>query len=238
MKQTFFNELEEINKKEKQEKVEMYVRKSFFSGQTLFLLGPVVAIALFSIGALVYSLYIFVDITHMGNISNVHISDSFNLAKRTLQGNVYNNEEKGIKNWMIHFDNDHSFTIKHPDSWKVGGNQNHIFEIRLYNDQSSANESLAATIYIDRQENFDRLNLMDFVQQQTKINKNDLKSELTSGKEMVRTGKQVDAGGPIMDIVYWEKGGYVYFLKVLYYNKNNQIAESDFDKIVSEFNLN
>lgn len=238
MKQTFFNELEEIKRNEKQEKIEMYVRKSFFTGQNLFLIGPAVAISLFSIGALVYSLYIFVDLTHMGDISNIHISDSLNLAKRTLQGNVYNNEAKGIKNWMIHFDNNNGFTIKHPDCWKIGGNQNHIFEVRLYNDQASINESLAATIYIDKQENFNSLSLLDFVAEQAKMNKSGLKSELTGGKEMVRTGKQNNAGGPIVDVVYWENKGYVYFLKILYYNKNNQLAESDFEKIVSEFKLN
>ena len=240
MRQTFFHELKELEKREKEEKrekVELYLRSKSVAFRDSLPLVSIIIIILFSAVAGMYAIYLFVDLTRINDVANVHVTQNIKLAARTIQGNVFNDPEKGIKNWMLHRDLENGFEIAHPEDWIMGDSSNHLFEIKRYNSQRSANESLAAIIQLDKLENPRGLSLVEFAANESGLKADTLRREEVSGKDLIRTGKRKEESGLAYSKIYWEREGNNYCLKVVYYNQNNREAENDLNKIVSELKI-
>ncbi|HBP01590.1 MAG TPA: hypothetical protein DD454_05275 [Candidatus Moranbacteria bacterium] len=240
MRQTFFHELKELEKREKEEKkerVELYLRSRSAALRDSLPLISIILIVIFSIGAAMYAVYLFVDLTRINDVANIHVTSNLKLAARNIQGNVFNDPEKGISNWMLHRDQQNGFEIAHPENWIMGSDSSHLFEIKKYNSQRSANESLAAIIHIDELENPQGLALVEFAAEESKFTASSLKKETLGEKEIIRTGKRRDESGLAYSKIYWQREGKNYCLKVVYYNQNNKEAEKDLNKIVSELKI-
>ncbi len=240
MKQSFLLELKELEKREKQEKkekVELYVRSksSIFRGFLIWI--AMIIFALGSIGAVTYAMYLFVDLTKLNDIAGIHLASNIKLAARTIQGNVLNDPEKGINNWILHKDLENGFEIAHPENWIVGKGESHLYEIKKYNSQRSVNESLAAIIYVDKLENINNLSILDFASEETGFEKDIFKKEMVSDREVFRTGKQKESSGLSYSKIFWENNGNNYCLKVVYYNQSSKDIEKDLEKILSELKI-
>lgn len=240
MRQTFFHELHELEKRDKQEKrekLEMYLRnKKIVLRDSLPWLSMAI-IVFFSVVTATYAMYLFLDLTRVNDIANVHVTENLRLAVRTIQGNVFNAPEKGIHNWMLHHDGENGFEIAHPEDWIMGENSNHLFEIRKYNSQRSANESLSSIIYVDKLENPEGLSLEEFATKDTGLEKDILKAETINEKDFVRTGKRKEDSGLAYSKIYWQRDGKSYRINVVYYNQNNLDAEKDLNKILAELKI-
>lgn len=245
MRQTFFHELEELEKQEKSEKeerkkIELYLRKDgrsrnardflpFFSVLVVVLLAGTVA---------TYALYLFVNVSRIGNVANIHISNVLSLASRSIFGGVYNNPELGIKNWMIFESEQDGITMRYPESWKSAKKSSHLFEIRKYNSQASINESLAAALFLDKYANEKKTDMETFVSEKSGVEKKLLTKQSRNGTDFFRTGKISDDLGRPLGMIFWERKGRVYSLKVIYYNQKNQVGEQEFEKIFSVMEIN
>jgi|GEM_PF-6451338 len=240
MRQTFFHELHELEKREKQEKrekVEMYLRNKKVVLRDSLPWLSITIIVFLSVVAATYAMYLFLDLTRVNDIANVHVTENLRLAIRTIQGNVFNDPEKGIHNWMLHRDSQNGFEIGHPQDWIMAESDEHLLEIRKYNSRRSVNESLAAIIYVDKLENPDKLSLVDFAAKDSVLNKDVLKMQSVEGNELVRTGKQKENSGLFYSKIYWQREGKNYRLNIVYYNQNNLGAESDLSKILDELKI-
>lgn len=240
MRQTFFHELHELEKREKREKkekIQLYLRKQ---GVTLrdFLSWFFISIAVFfSVVMAIYAMYLFIDVTKISDIADINVTKNIKLVARTIQGNTFNDPEAGVYNWILHRDLKNGFEIAHPEDWIAGKGSGHLFEIKKYNSQKSANESLAAIIYIDKLENANGLSLLELVTEETGLEEDILKKETINGKDLVRTDKQKDASGLMYSKIFWQRDGNNYCLNVVYYNQNNLDAENDLKKILFELKI-
>lgn len=223
---------------DEKEKIELYLRRTkyrFRRTLLLFVFGAFISIA--SVLIAVYATYVFIDVTRISDIANVHISKSVKLFFRTIGGGVFNNPQSGINNWMLHRDRENGFEIAHPEEWVTGEGEEHLLEIKKFNSRRSIDESLAAVIFVDKMENNDGLDLFNFAAVETGLPSEILKRFQISGKDAVRTGKQKDSSGLSYSKIFWEKGGNNYCLKVVYYNQQSKDTEADLEKILANMKL-
>lgn len=236
MRQTFFHELEEVEKQEKREekeRVELFLRGKTWSFRNYLPFFLISFIGVFAAMVIVYALYLFINVSKIGNVADVHMTKMMELALRSVQGKIYNNPGLGIKNWMVFSDKKNGFEVRYPENWKLDESPNHLFQIKKYNSQASINESLAAAAFIDRWGFGSDADLEAFVLTNEKIGSNMLSRKKINGNDIIKVEKIKDEHGLAYCVAYWKGKEGIYSFKAIHYNQKNQVTNEEFDKILS-----
>lgn len=190
------------------------------------------ALVLFIVSGIMYGAYLFIDATRLPDFAGVHVTKNFVLAVKDAQGQLYSNEEKGIKDWVKRKDQENGYEIKYPIEWKSQVNSEGNFVIKDIYGNSKTN-SLAMSITVGKIAVYSDVNNV-LKEKGIKIN-SELKDQVISGKQAIRTGKVKAADGKSKDLILWKNDNNVLLMEVVYFTEKTEDLEHMFENILSEF---
>ncbi len=202
-----------------------------------FIAIAIIAFIVFIVAAVTFSAYLFIDLTHVSNISGVHVTKNLLMASNEAQGKLYSNPEKGIKNWLVYSDKNNGFEIRYPGEYSLQKNDggDHLITLKRNNLSSQGSDSLASAIYVDIKYVGDNSSLKEAVNEYgIEWNEQWVQQDL-GGRPGIRTGEIKDASGAVKEMVIWQFGGKIFLLEEYYFNADSQTSKDLFNKIVSEF---
>lgn len=188
--------------------------------------------------AVTYSVYIFIDLTHVSTAANVHVTKNLFLAGKRAQGKLYSNESKGISDWVVYGDKNIGFELKYPNEFRFQDSADcgHLLIIKKFNKVSgNGSDSLSMAIYLDIRDVPDNQSLRQTLEKAGVAWNESWRQQEFGGRAGIRTGERTDSSGVIKDTVYWQFNGKVFSLEGDFYNMKSAENEKIFDEILSEF---
>jgi len=207
---------------------------------SLFAMALVVFAVVTGVG---YATYLFIDATGIPDIAGVHITNSLSLAVSDLQGKLYTDESRGIKDWLIYTDKANGFELKHPNDWELqAGAKDGIFLfLKTYKKSEDKSSSLLMTVKVrGSDEASEGKSLRDIVMKEGFVWQDNWKKEEFGGRMATRTGKIKTTDGLLKDSIFLisAAGDKGFYLEATYYTDNYNDAkynEDVFNKVISEF---
>lgn len=191
------------------------------------------------VGGISYATYLFIDATKIPDIAGIHITKNIMLAVESIKGNLYTNEEKGIKDWIVRKDEALGLTMKYPNDLVVEKTVDGELEFKKAGlNANSKNQSLVYAFLIGEKSSSENSNVGEFIKNKYPEWNGKLGAGFFGGKEGFRTGMFKSESGIFKDIICWKMGDkFVYAESRYYLEKNNEYAGL-FDKVISEINVN
>lgn len=202
-----------------------------------FLLMAIMFLVVCIVAGISYGAYLFIDATHISNSAGVHLTRNLSLAVDAIKGNLYTDESRGIKDWIVYTDNLNRFQIKYPNDLQMQKSSENILSLKKYANSNSKSSSLSFTI------NVGTLSLQggDILREAAKLKGitlcADPKEELFAGRMGIRTGKVKTDDGLVKDVIFWkdDQGDKVFYLEVTYFTDKTISCENIFENVISEF---
>lgn len=205
-----------------------------------FLLVALMSLVFFIVVSIIYAAYLFIDATRIANVSGVHLTKNLALAVSDLKGNLYSDENRGIKDWMVHSDRQNGFVLKHPNDWEMRECEQEcegvFLRLKKYED-SSINKSLISVIDSGVFSLEDGAGWKEIPAKKGISWDDSWKEELVAGRMGIRTGKVKTDKGLQRDVIFWkdEQKKKIFYLEATYYTEKSEGVENIFNKIISEF---
>lgn len=207
---------------------------------SLFAMAVLVFVVVTGIG---YATYLFIDASRISDIAGVHITKNFSLVFNDLQGKLYTDESRGIKNWMIHTDKANGFELKHPNDWKmqVVKKDGNFLLLKTYKKSEDRSLSLLMTVKVrGNDEANEKKSLRAIIKEEGFVWQENWKKQELDGRLATRTGKTKTVDGLLKDAVFLTTtaGSKGFYLEATYYTDNYNDAkynEEVFNKVIAEF---
>lgn len=183
-----------------------------------------------------YAAYLFLGATHMSDAAGLHLTKSFQLAASDVKGDLYSNDARGIKDWMVYSDKNDLFEIKYPNNWKLQeGKESVTLKLFQANNDPRAN-ALQMSIVVGAQSMLEP-SFKEFLSQRSIVWDGEWKESTVNDRAYLETGCIKMDGGLTKEIMLWgdKKKGKVIFLEATYFQEKHEAAKSLFHKIASEF---
>jgi hypothetical protein len=203
-----------------------------------FVVVAIICLTMTIVLAVIYLVYVFIDLTHVSNAANVHVTKSLTLAARKAQGNLYSNPEKGISNWVVSADKLNGYEIKYPDNLLVQRQPDsgeHSLALKKFNLGPKGADSLLMAIYVDSETVSDKFSLRDEIKEKGLTWDENWRQQEIGGRPGIRTGVVRDEYGVSKELILWQFGGKIFMLEADYFNTDSSEGSELFEKIVSEF---
>ncbi|KKP95169.1 MAG: hypothetical protein UR99_C0031G0005 [Candidatus Moranbacteria bacterium GW2011_GWD2_36_12] len=202
-----------------------------------FLLMAIMLLVACIVAGISYGAYLFIDATHISNSAGVHLTKNISLTVDAIKGNLYTDESRGIKDWIVYTDNLNGFQIKYPNDLKLQKNDENILSLKKYLNNNSKSSSLSFSV------NIGTLSLQseDILREAAKLKGITLcidpKEELFAGRMGVRTEKVKTEDGLVRDAIFWkdDQENKVFYLEATYFTDKTISCENIFENIISEF---
>ena len=189
-----------------------------------------IALVFFTIGVVVYSVYVFIRVTHLSDLAGVHVTQSLQNAADYMEGKA----PAGNTHNPTTYKGD-IFEFQYPDSLEFKKDSG-IVTLKEYNKSDPNNFNslamLVTTGEIDNPKNLPINNLLDSNNRSVPVSAKEI---VVGGRSTLRTGKIRLSNGPITDTIYWKLNGKVVYCSATYYDQNTTNLEIDFQNIISSF---
>lgn len=195
-----------------------------------------IALVVFMVVSIMYALYLFIQAAGISDIAGVHISKSLVLAVKNVKGELYTNEEKGIKDWFIHKDEKSGLVIKYPNDFLIGETTGKELEFKRMG-AGSRNKPLAYALVVGEVEVGENSMSEEFMRDKYPEWNGEGKKSFYGGKEGLKTGVFKSVNGIYKELVYWRIGNKIIYTESRYYMPNHTEDEEMFNKIISEINI-
>lgn len=203
-----------------------------------FVVLAIIFLIIFIVATVTFSVYLFIDLTHVTNIAGVHITKNLLMATNRAQGKLYSDEQNGIKDWIVYSDRRNGFEIKYPNEYvlqEINDGGNHVIVLKKNNDSAKGTDSLASAVRVNIKEIGDRASLKEEVLKMGIAWNDDWKQQDFGGKSGIRMRGVRDSSGAPKEMVVWQFGGKIFSLEMTCFNSDSHEVLALFDKIVSEF---
>jgi hypothetical protein len=183
----------------------------------------------------VYALYTFIHVSKMGNLSDVHLSETITHAVDEITGKV-DYSTPGYEGWMIYQDGKIDF--RYPPDWQMKKEEN-IVVIRKFNQKLyNYFESISISVVYGEISNVERLDLQEVLKKNKRGTGETAKEVEIGGKKALRTGRISKPEGILTDSVYWDLNGRILYMDFNYYSQdktslkdNGEAAEKILDSV-------
>ncbi|EKD46916.1 MAG: hypothetical protein ACD_67C00018G0002 [uncultured bacterium] len=201
-------------------------------------ISAMISLVVLMVAGIMYALYLFIHAMGISDIAGVHISKDLMLALKKAKGELYTNDAKGIKDWIIYKDDVSGLSIKYPNDLLVTKTVESELEFKKSGPSTaSRRQSLAYAFLVGENEVPENSLAEDFMRNKYPEWTGELKTDFYGGKEGSRTGVFKSASGIYKDIVFWKVGNKTVYVESRYYSEKNGEYESIFDNIISEINF-
>lgn len=205
-----------------------------------FMVLAIMTLTAFIVVAVTLSAYLLIDITHVSNLSNIHITKNLLMAANNAKGDLYSNSEKGIKDWIIYTDKQNGFEIKYPSEYKfekINEGDGRLLSLKASNKTPQGIDSLSTAIYVSLKDSENNISLKDEIEKRGISWDDKWQQQEIGGRPGIRTGPVVDLDGMERELVFWQFGGKIFSLEEYHFNEDSRKEDDIFNKIVSEFNF-
>ncbi len=218
------------DKKEEKEEAEAVEynakRRDNYNGVIFVML---ISLIFLTVGVVVYSVYVFIHVTHISDLAGVHVTQSLQNAADYVEGKT-----PGNANSLTTYKGD-AFEFQYPGSLEFK-NDNGVITLRKYNESSQANfNSLAMTITAGELADPSNLSIKDLLKQNNQPAPDSEKETILDGRSTLRTGKVQLPDGPIADTMYWKLDGKIVYCGATYYDQSTADLEAAFQGVISSF---
>jgi hypothetical protein len=205
---------------------------------TCLSLMAMIMLVVLTVVVVVYALYIFIGAMGIPDMAGVHITKNLMLSVKSMQGKLYTNDDKGIKNWMIYEDETNGTTVKYPNDFIVSKTSQGELEFKKDGPgMDSKNQSLLYAFVIGSSEEQENSITEEFIQKKYPNWNGVAESGFYGGKEGMRTGVFKSVSGLYKEIAYWRVGNKILYVESRYYSeKYNEYADI-FNKVISEISI-
>lgn len=198
----------------------------------------IIIFIVFIVAAVTFSAYLLIDITKVSNLSNIHVTKSLKMAANNAKGNLYNNPEKGIHDWIIYTDRQNGFEVKYPADYVLEKSKNEsgrVLTLKKSNNTPQGSNSLSSAIYVNIKNNADNSTLKSEIEAMNIKWNEEWSQKVIGGRYGIRTGRVTDGSGMEREVVLWQFGGKIFTLEEYHFNEDSKKDMELFEKIVSEF---
>lgn len=199
-------------------------------------IAATIGLVAFMIVSIMYALYLFIHAIGISDVAGVHISKSLMLAVKNAKGELYSNEEKGIKDWLIYKDEKSGLVIKYPNDLLVGETSEKELEFKKMGP-GARNKPLLYALVINEDEVEDVLVSEEFMRNKYPEWNGEGEKSFYGGKEGKRTGVFKSVNGIYKEIVFWRIGNKLIYTESRYYLPNYKEEADMFNKIISEISI-
>lgn len=188
------------------------------------------------VAAVTFSAYLFIDISRVSNIANVHVTKNLKMAANEAKGNLYTNTEKGIENWIVYADRQNGFEIKYPNEYKFAKNENdNLLSLKKSNITPQGSNSLSSAIYVKVKDATDGTSIREEIEKMGITWDEKWTQKEIGGRPGISTGEVIDKDGMERELIIWQFGGKIFSLEEYHFNEDSRKDSELFNKIVSEF---
>lgn len=188
--------------------------------------------------SVMYALYLFIHAMGISDIAGVHISKNLMLEVKSVQGKLYTNEEKNIKDWIIYANDSIGVDIKYPNDLSLTNMSENELEIKSVIPNADPKvQSLQYVLLFGKKEAVENLTAQDFIKNKFPEAEGGIKNVFYGEKEGVRTGVFKAESGIYKEIVCWKLENKIIYAESRYYSQNYTESANMFEKIISEINI-